>query len=81
MEIKVGDYVTLRPWEEVKDGKNLSIRENTWNDLCKKPRKVLDIDNDPKCNPPLAYLIEDETDEDGWFVLESAIASVRRDFK
>lgn len=76
MDIKVGDYVTLKPLEEVKDGNTLGIGESVWNDLCKKPRKVLEIDYDPECNPPLAYLIED-----GWFVLESAISSVRRDFK
>lgn len=75
MDIKAGDYVTLKPWEEVPDGNTLGIGESVWNDLCKKPRKVLDIDNDPSCNPPSAYVI------DGWFVLESAIASVRRDFK
>ena len=81
MDIKVGDYVTLKPWKEVKDGNTLSVGEKTWNHLCEKPRKVLQIDNDPSCNPPLAYLIEDETDEDGWYILESAVESVRRNFK
>lgn len=81
MDIKVGDYVTLRPWEEVKDGNTLGIGEKTWNKLCKKPRKVLEIDYNPNGNPRLAYFIEDNVDDDGWFVLKSAIASVRRDFK
>lgn len=81
MGIKVGDYVTLRPWEEVKDGNNFGIGEHVWNHLCKEPRKVVSIDDDPNCNPRLAYFIADKSDKDGWFILESAIASVRRDFK
>ena len=81
MNIKVGDYVTLKPWEEVKDGDTLGIGESVWNDISKNPRKVIGIDYDSKCIPPLAYLIEDETDEDGWYILESAVESVRRDFK
>lgn len=81
MDIKAGDYVTLKPWEEVADGNALGIGESVWNDLCKKPRKVLDIDNNPKYDTPLFYLIEckDRKGKLGYFVLEEAIASVRRD--
>lgn len=81
MDIKVGDYVTLRPWEEVKDGNTLGIGESVWNDLCKNPRKIVDIDYEDKYDAPLAYLIEDEEGNIGYFILESAITSVRRDFK
>lgn len=81
MDIKVGNYVTLKPWEEVKDGNTLGIGESVWNDLCKNPRKIVDIDYEDKYDTPLAYLIEDEEGNIGYFVLESAIASVRRDFK
>lgn len=81
MDIKVGDYVTLRSWEEVKDGDTLNISERTWIRLQMEPRKVVSIDDDPTCTPRFAYFIADESDEDGWYVLESAIESVRRDFK
>lgn len=81
MDIKVGDYVTLRSWEEVKDGNTLNLDERIWNHLRKEPRKILEIDYNPRYDEPLAYLIEDKFNDRSWFVLESAIASVRRDFK
>lgn len=87
MDIKVGDYVTLKPWAEVKDTDTLGIGMDRWNKLYGRLLKVISITRDKDTYPSLCYYVEDTTIVSsfhaipGWYVLESAIASVRRDFK
>jgi len=87
MDIKVGDYVTLKPWEEVKDTDTLGIGMDRWNKLYGRLLKVISIARDKDTYPDLCYYVEDTAikstfhDIPGWYVLESAIESVRRNFK